>query len=143
MHFSCRAIIIKDNKILLVHRKKKKDNETYREYYVVPGGKQELNESDEDTLKREIIEEIGIKIEPKQKILEFKSDYDDSIQKFYYCMYSDGEINTGNGPEFDNIKLGEIFKIEEIDKEELKSIKLVPEEIQEKLKSKILELFEK
>ena len=57
MHYSCRAVIIKDNKVLLVHRIKNV-NETLREYYVIPGGKQENNESDEETLVREVKEEV-------------------------------------------------------------------------------------
>lgn len=141
MHFSCRAIIIKNDNILLVHRKKQKMDGSFREYYVIPGGKKELGETDEETLKREIREEIGICIEPKEKVYEFNSDYDDSIQKFYLCDFIDGEINTGDGPEFEELKPGEIFSVEEINKEMLENIKLVPEEIEEMLKNKILELF--
>ena len=137
MHISCRAVILYEGNILLIYRKKK-NGELYREYYVIPGGKKEENEKDNETLIREIKEEIGIVIKPKNKIFEFYSKYDNSIQKFYFCDYIEGRINTGNGPELKNILKDEIFEIQEVNIEKLKSIKLVPEEIEEKLK-KILE----
>ena len=49
------GVIIKDNKIALVMKK----NGGYKGKYDLPGGGNEHNESLEDTLKREIKEEIG------------------------------------------------------------------------------------
>lgn len=141
MHISCRALILYNNNILLIHRKKKIDN-SYREYYVVPGGKKENKETDEETLIREIKEEIGISIKPRKKILEFNSNYDESIQKFYICDYIDGKINTGEGIELKELKENEIFIIEEIDIEKLRNIRVVPEEIEEKLKEIIKKIME-
>ena len=141
MHISCRAFILYNKNILLIHRKKKKNN-IYREYYIVPGGKKEDKETDEETLIREIKEEIGIIIKPQKKILEFNSKYDESIQKFYICDYIEGKINTGDGVELKELKENEIFIIEEINIEKLRNIKLVPEEIEEKLKEIIIEIME-
>ena len=87
MHNSVRGIIKKDGGIILIHRMKPKENGTFREYYVIPGGKMEEGETEEQTLLREVYEEIGIVIKPYKKIFEFYSDYDDSIQKFYLCEY--------------------------------------------------------
>ena len=51
------AVIIKDNKILLMKRVKPN-----LEYFVFPGGGVEKNESLDDTLKREVKEELSLDI---------------------------------------------------------------------------------
>lgn len=52
------GIILSEGKLLVV-RKKTKDN---REEYIIPGGKREGNETDFQTLKRELSEEIQIEL---------------------------------------------------------------------------------
>ena len=52
------AVIIKDNKIALV----KKKNGGYKGKYDLPGGGNEHNEDILQTLKREVMEEIGCKV---------------------------------------------------------------------------------
>ena len=69
MHKSVRAIIEKDGGIILIHRVKPNDDGTYKDYYVVPGGKMEEGETEEETVVREVVEELGIKINPEEKIL--------------------------------------------------------------------------
>ena len=56
----CRAggILIKDNKILLIHRFKTL-NGILNEYYVIPGGKVEVGEDLVSTTIRELKEEVG------------------------------------------------------------------------------------
>lgn len=135
MHTSIRGIIKKDNGIILIHRIKFRDDGTAREYYVIPGGKMESNETEEETIIREIYEEVGIKIKPIKKIFEFNSDYDDSIQKFYLCEYIDGVVGSGNGPELQRIAENKgIFEPLIIKKENVEKINLVPEEIKEVIK---------
>lgn len=53
------ALIFNDNGQLLVLRKKTINN---RKECILPGGKREGNESDEETLKRELSEELGAEI---------------------------------------------------------------------------------
>lgn len=130
MHKSVRGIIPKDGGIILIHRIKPKEDGTCREYYVVPGGKMEYGEKEEETLEREVFEELGIKVKPEKKILEYDSDYDDSIQIFYLCQYIDGILGTGNGPEMtDKSVYKGVFEPVIIKQEELENINLVPEEI--------------
>ena len=57
MHISVRGIIEKDEGIILIHRIKPREDGTLRDYYVVPGGKQEKGESNLETLNREIKED--------------------------------------------------------------------------------------
>ena len=52
------GIILRGKKLLVV-RKRTKDN---REEYIIPGGKREGNETDFETLKRELLEEIQVEL---------------------------------------------------------------------------------
>jgi ADP-ribose pyrophosphatase YjhB (NUDIX family) len=49
-----RAIIIHENKLLIIKQRKKDD------FYTIPGGKLEWGEDIKKCLKREIIEELGV-----------------------------------------------------------------------------------
>lgn len=130
MHTSVRGIIKNDDGIILIHRIKKNSDVEIRDYYVVPGGKMELNESEEETVKREIFEELGIYVRVGTRLLEIHNDFDDSIQIFYECEYVNGILGTGTGPEFTNHDeyYGE-YIIEIIKYENLEKINLVPKEI--------------
>ena len=130
MHTSVRGIVNYNDKIVLIHRIKTKDDGTVRDYYVTPGGKIEENESHEEALRREIKEELGIEIEIKGLCLEL--DYNDSFQYFYNCNYKAGELGTGDGPEFtDKENYKGVFEIVLVDKKEISKLNLVPEKIKE------------
>ena len=134
MHTSVRGIIEYEGKIILIHRKKQQEDGSIRDYYVVPGGKKEDGESDLDTVKREVLEEVGIIVEPKEIILEYNSKFNDSIQKFYKCEYLKGIIGTGKGPEYTTDEYEGYIKAELIEKDKIGQINLVPKEIQKILK---------
>lgn len=132
MHKSVRGIIKKDEGIILIHRIKQREDGTYREYYVIPGGKMESGENEEQTVVREVFEELGIKVKPKKKLFEYESDYDDSIQIFYLCEYINGMVGTGKGPEMtDKSSYKGIFEPVIVKLEEIENINLVPEEIKD------------
>ncbi len=134
MHRSVRGIIKKDDGIILIHRVKTRPDGTKRDYYVVPGGKMEVGETEEKTVIREVYEELGIEIVPTKKIMEYNSDYDDSIQIFYLCEYIKGIVGTGNGPEMTNKnEYTGTFEPVIISKNQIKNINLVPEEIKKLL----------
>lgn len=133
MHTSVRGIVNYNDKIVLIHRIKTKDDGIVRDYYVTPGGKIEENESHEEALRREIKEELGIEIEIKGLCLELDDrDYNDSFQYFYNCNYKSGELGTGDGPEFtDKENYKGVFEIVLVDKKEISKLNLVPEKIKE------------
>ena len=133
MHTSVRGIVNYNDKIVLIHRIKTKDDGTVRDYYVTPGGKIEENESHEEALRREIKEELGIEIEIKDLCLELDDrDYNDSFQYFYNCNYKAGELGTGDGPEFtDKENYKGVFEIVLVDKKEISKLNLVPGKIKE------------
>ena len=68
------AIIVENKKILCVQRNKGKyDYISYK--YEFPGGKLEEGENEEDALKREILEELNLKIDVKEKFLVVTHEY--------------------------------------------------------------------
>ena len=130
MHTSVRGVIKKDEGIVLIHRIKKNSDVEIRDYYVVPGGKMELGEREEETVKREVFEELGIHVNVGSRLIEVYNDFDDSIQVFYECEYVDGVLGTGTGPEFTNHdEYYGVYKIEIIKYEDLERTNLVPEKV--------------
>lgn len=59
IHFSVKGLIIKDKKFLVLHKVSPRC-----EYFDLPGGKMKNNESAEETLQREILEETSLLIKP-------------------------------------------------------------------------------
>lgn len=79
------GIVIKDNNILLMWRKN-----NGREYFTFPGGGVEDEESVEETVVRELLEETSIKVKIN-KLLYTHHLIEDSDQYFYLCSYVSGE----------------------------------------------------
>ncbi|MBR0138600.1 MAG: NUDIX hydrolase [Erysipelotrichaceae bacterium] len=82
---ACRAVLIKDGMILLVH-------ETNTGTWMIPGGGHKENESDRDCLIRETSEETGFVIDPSDCILEINEYYENCR---YISRYFPGNI-TGS-----------------------------------------------
>lgn len=93
MRDTCRAIIIKGDKIVLIYRER--DN---MKYYVFPGGGIEPNETKEECVIRELKEELGITIKPIKQVYEVKGDT--FHQHIFLCEWIDGEFGTGNKEEY-------------------------------------------
>ena len=97
-HFGAYALIIKDDKIVLINKK----TGPYDGKLDLPGGTIEFGERPEDTLVRELEEEIGVKVK-KFELFDsdsvcFKWKRDDKILNFhhvgifYKVLSYDGEI---------------------------------------------------
>ncbi len=90
------AIVMKDNKVLLVKRK----NPPNQGLWAIPGGKVELGETLQQTAEREILEETGITIRAKEPIyiFDFIEHDENQILRFHYVIvdlnadYLSGEI---------------------------------------------------
>lgn len=67
------GIIFKDDLVLICRRKAKKSLGGYWEF---PGGKVEDGESNEESLLRELIEELNLKVEIKQHFFDTVHQYD-------------------------------------------------------------------
>lgn len=92
------ALIFNEDKQLLVLRKKTVDN---RKECILPGGKREQNESDEQTLRRELLEELGTEI----KELNYYKKYldkaifeegEDFQQTTYITKLKDNNVEVKN-----------------------------------------------
>lgn len=80
----CGAIIIKDNKILLIKRVKPD-----RTYWVFPGGGIEQGETVEEGLEREVYEETGLVITSYEKCFSF-CDFKMGIEEIYFLVEARG-----------------------------------------------------
>lgn len=115
-------------------------NKPYGEYYVFPGGGLEGNETIEQCVEREILEELGIVVKATKKLYT-RITPDGNLEEYVYlCDYISGKFGTGSGPEFSNdpryADRGEYVPTI-VKREEIKNIRLIPEENKEKLVSDI------
>ena len=70
------AIIVNDHKILCVQRNINK-YEYISKKFEFPGGKMEPGETKEETVKREVLEELKMQIEIQKEFLTIKHQYTD------------------------------------------------------------------
>lgn len=137
MRIRVAGIIPMQDGIALMHRTGNKVRGML-DYYTFPGGGLEEGETLEQCIIREIKEEFGIDIKVKEKIYEYDLKKEELEQKeyFFLCEYISGKLGTGDGPEFNNDpKYADRGKFipEIIKKENISKIKLLPEEIKERL----------
>ena len=133
------GLVEMENGYALMHRmnvkKKENSNAPYGEYYVFPGGGLEENETLEEGVKREVLEEFGIEVEVKEK-LYFRQIGDELDEYLFLCKYVSGTLGTGTGPEFSgDPKYADrgLYIPTIVPKEEIKNIRLLPEEFKEKM----------
>ena len=123
---NCRAIIIKDGKMVTMHRVKKGDS-----FYVTPGGHKEVGEDDYTCCKREVMEEFGIEVEPRKIIYEctFKNLH----QCYIVCDWVDGQVHVTDGEEYDRMTEDNQYYPTTIDIDTLADIDFRPHEIRDRL----------
>lgn len=135
MRKASRAIVIKDDSLLVMHR-----NKFGTEYYTLPGGNIEVGESPLQALYRELSEETMIEfINPRFVILEHSGDpYGD--QYIFLCEYVSGEpVLHPDAEEVAINKLGKnLYKPMWLKLDKLRSQPFVSE----KLKSHIIDYVE-
>jgi A/G-specific adenine glycosylase len=84
------AVIIRNGKLLIAQRKW---DDSYGGFWEFPGGKREPEETIEACLAREVREELGIEIRPRQFMCRHDSVYSDrTVALFFYrCDWVRGE----------------------------------------------------
>ena len=124
------AIVPYDNGIIVMQRIKGKEAEK-QEYYTIPGGGQEENETIEEAAVREIKEELGIDIKLTGKVYVVISL--NRLEYYYMAEYVSGQIGTGQGEEMTNVDYDKYGKYTPmvIKKEDVKNINLLPLEVKE------------
>lgn len=124
------AIIIYEGKLITIYREKVVDG-VKKKYYVIPGGGVEKGETVIEATKREVMEELGIKIEVTNKY--FYLEKENANEYFYIANYVSGIIGTGTGPEFTdrNVEKYGTYEVKLIEFDEVKNINLMPPEVKE------------
>ena len=85
------AIITKDNKYFIAKRNK---NKHLGGFYEFPGGKQDINETLQQTVIREIKEELNIHVQVGNKLGEehYKDDKINVHLHYFFCKIISGDI---------------------------------------------------
>lgn len=117
------AIIRKDNTVLLIHRFKMGE-----EYWVLPGGGVESEESVDEALLRELMEETSLSVEKFTFLAEHTRE--SGIKHLFYEVSASGEPML-SGPEKEGMSDDNQYILEWIDVETAKKFEyFYPEEVQ-------------
>ena len=116
---SARAIIVNDNEVLTMFRRKKKDDGSFKEYYVMPGGGVEDGESLEQTVIRELKEEYNVDI----KIVGYLGceEREKTLGHMFHCEIVSG-VPTLGGPELDRCSEDNYYEIRRVSVNDLDNI---------------------
>ena len=106
------AGIIKQNEKILIGRRK--PGKHLAGFWEFPGGKLEENETPEDCLRREILEELGINIKVLSHFMDSIFHYPEKsiCLMAYYCEFIEGEIILTDHDKAEWIALNEFGKYE-------------------------------
>ena len=117
---SSRAIIIDNDQLLTMFRRKIKDGKT-EEYYVIPGGGKEGNETLEENVTRELKEEFGVDI----KILGYlgTKEPEGRIEHYFHCTITNGEPKLG-GEELERMTPENYYEVRKINIKDLDKISI-------------------
>ena len=89
-----RGIIFKNGQLVVMERWKNDQH-----FFVFPGGHLEKNETPEDCVKREILEEFGIVIEPVRLLYTYCFN-ENEHQGFFLCKWTKGKIHKTDAEEY-------------------------------------------
>ena len=118
-----RVIIIKEDKILLIHRFK-----NGKEYYVLPGGSIEKGESLKEAAIREVKEETNLDVDV-ELLWEYEEDYQGKRKGYYFLAKSyEGDLKLG-GEEAKINSVNNLYSLEWFPINEIKKALFYPEEI--------------
>ncbi|MEK6890238.1 MAG: NUDIX domain-containing protein [Nanoarchaeota archaeon] len=121
-----RAIIVENNSLVLIHRKK-----TDRDYFVFPGGGVESEEGLEGALARECLEELGVNVDVKNLQYKFV-EKSGATQFFYRCSINGGVFGSGKGREFSSENSLNQYALERVDINRLRDMPIFPDEIKQR-----------
>lgn len=93
------AVVIHEDRVLLIRRGK----EPMRGRWLIPGGTVELGETLQEALVREVAEETGLRVEPRDVVLVFDRIQRDGGRVSYHyvivdyaCDYVSGTLRAGS-----------------------------------------------
>ena len=112
------AIIIRDGKLLLIHRQK-----PGRDYYALPGGGVYLEESFEEACIREVKEETGLDVLALQLVSRFITL--EKEENYYLTKVTPGDPVLG-GPEAERQSPKDSYAFVWVDAAQLENLNLLP-----------------
>lgn len=124
--FRAGAVIVKEGKILLMHQylgPREIEGKGAEDFYTLPGGSWEVDETLEQTCKREIKEECGIDIAVGKLI--FYIDTESRLAFYFVGETSETDISLG-GPEKDRMSDYEKYTVEWIELEKINDLTFIP-----------------
>lgn len=135
LNIRAAGIIIHNNK-LLIHRNVNSD------HYALPGGRVEIGENSEETIKREILEETGKEIEIKGYISTIENFFEMNNQKYHEIMFVHKAEFTNEEDKLlqktiKNIKGKDFLQYEWVDIDKIDEYPILPKVIKEIIKEKI------
>ena len=117
----------KGDEVLLIHRHKNGD-----EYWVLPGGGVEDEETLEEALKREVMEETSLEVLSFELIHECPGF--EGRKHFFFEVKTENNDPELGGPEKENMNENNVYILEWVDRKKAKTlVNLFPEEIREHL----------
>lgn len=127
---SAKALIIKDGKMAAI-----RVNDGEEEWFIMPGGGQKSGEQLSDAVRREVAEELGLKVEPQELAFVIEGVRGESFHRVdlvflckYICPIENAQLHS------DTNQTG----MEWLDIKTLNTSKLYPS----KLRRQIMDLFE-
>lgn len=128
------GVIIHNNKIL-AHRNINKD------HYCLPGGRIEIGESSEQTIKREIQEELGKKIEIRGYVATIENFFEMENKKYHEIYFLHRlEFAKDEDKKIDytmhNVEGKEYLQYEWLDLDKIEQYNILPKCLKEVLKSR-------
>jgi 8-oxo-dGTP pyrophosphatase MutT (NUDIX family) len=93
-----QGAIIRDHQILLL---KQVEHASGRSYWQIPGGRVESDETEEQCVQREMLEETGLSVQVDSLLLDEPSPPGSTYQRWktYRCSILAGEARPGSEPE--------------------------------------------
>jgi 8-oxo-dGTP diphosphatase len=132
MLFHSRAIIIRENQILLIFRRKQD-----KEYYVFPGGRVESDEVAEKAVVREVMEETNVSVLAGKLFCRI-IDPNNEEHIFYLCRYLEGFPSFKNSEEEKRSSPDNYYEPKWISLKDLSKLLLYPLEVRDKVISEFL-----
>ena len=116
---SSRDIIIENDYVYLMFRRRIKENGEMKEYYVIPGGGINENETLEENVKREVKEEFSVDVKINGYI--GKDESEETIANFFSCSIISDTPKLG-GEELDRCTESNYYEVRKVKIEDLDKI---------------------
>ena len=108
---SVRGMVFDGDEVYTIFRRRVNDDGTFKEYYVIPGGGLEKGETLEETLSRELKEELSIDVD----IIGYLGfdENDTSIAHFFKCRILNGTPTLG-GEELERCSIENYYEVRKV-----------------------------